>query len=288
MTLAVRGLGVGMRQVDATHGERTAVEGCARALGEAFGEPPDLAMVLGSGLGPVVDALSNPMRVPYVDLGLPDSRVVGHAGVAVLGELEGRRVLLLSGRVHRYEGGPEQELVRCVRALNAWGVPRILLTCSVGGLHPHLPPGTLVRVVDHLNFQGTNPLIGPAYGQRFPDLQEAYDPVFGQVLDVASEREEIDLPTGVLAAMTGPAYESPAEVRMLRLVGADVVGMSTVPEVLACAALGQPVAVVAVVSNFASGVVPGAVDHASVTAVAARAATDLVRLLRRALRMGAF
>ncbi len=266
-----------------SHPEDGPVGEAADRLAARFGAAPATAIVLGSGLGPVVDRVLDPVVAPFPELGLPGSTVPGHAGRVVVGRLQRHRVALLSGRVHLYEGHPPPVLVRGVRALAKWGVKRLILTCSVGGITDGLEPGTLVLVTDHLNFQGANPLTGPAYGVRFPDLSGAHDAAIRSVLRASGARAGLSLRDGVLAAMPGPAYETPAEIRMLRTLGADIVGMSTVPEVVAAAEIGLPCAVLAVVSNRAAGLTGNPLTHEEVTAAAQIAAHGLAATLEGAL-----
>jgi len=261
------------------HPEAEPVQRAASALQSAFGAPPSTAITLGSGLGILVDAMSDLQSVPYPELGLPAAGVAGHAGVAHVGTLGGQRVLALAGRKHLYEGVDPGVVVRYVRALHAWGVQRLVLTCSVGGIRAGLGPGDLVVVSDHLNFQRTNPLVGPAFGTRFPDLSEAYDPDLRERLLQSARAEGARVHEGVLAAMNGPAYETPAEVRMLGHVGADIVGMSTVPEILAAAELGFTSAVLAVVSNPAAGIGSAKLTHDDVTETANAAGHSMVQTL---------
>lgn len=271
------------RDIPTDHPEYPPVQAILTALEERFGQPPTVAIVLGSGLGAVTDAMKDVERAGYTELNMPDSTVVGHAGVAVLGTLGGQRVLALSGRVHLYEGHPPAVLVRTVRALHLWGVGHLMLTNSAGSVHRKWPPGTLVRVEDHINFMGVNPLVGPRWGTRFPDPAAAYGGRLGTQLAASAAALEVTLPHGVYAAMSGPAYETAAEIRMVRTVGGDLVGMSTVPEVLACLEVGMDVAAIAVVSNYATGVSDEAVDHDSVTRVAGLAAADLARIFEHAV-----
>jgi inosine/guanosine/xanthosine phosphorylase family protein len=268
---------------DVPHSEEAPIREAADRLAARFGEPPATAVVLGSGLGPVVDRVLEAREAPFGDLGLPGSTVPGHAGRVVVGFLQKQRVALLSGRVHLYEGHPPPVLVRGVRALAKWGVQRLILTCSVGGITEGLEPGTLVLVTDHLNLQGANPLTGPAYGDRFPDVTRAYDPALRGLLRACGQAAGLRLVDGVLAAMPGPAYETPAEIRMLRALGADIVGMSTVPEVLAAAEIGLSCAVVAVVSNRAAGLATAPLTHAEVTDQARITAVGLATMLEGAL-----
>lgn len=259
------------------HPETPAIERSRQALHDLLGAPPPTAIVLGSGLGAVVDAFTDASSIASTEAGFPQSTVSGHAGRLVKGQLGGAAVVAVSGRVHLYEGLPPAVVVRGVRALAAWGVKRILFTASVGGITDGLDPGQLMLVTDHLNLQGTNPLFGPAYGTRFPDLSTAYDPHLCDVLRASAAEVDVPLHEGVYAAMPGPSYETPAEVRMLGMLGADVVGMSTVPEVIAANAIGLPAGAIAVVSNRAAGLSGGALHHGEVTEnanlVAARLAT---------------
>lgn len=265
------------------HPEQGLVADVARRLRERFGPPPAVAVVLGSGLGGLVARLDALERAPYSELGLPQSTVAGHASELVYGRLADRPVAVLSGRVHLYEGRSLGEVVRYVRALHAWGVRALLLTNSAGGITDGLDPGTLVIVTDHLNFQGTNPLVGPAYATRFPDLSRAYDPELQDLLAAAATANGIDVRRGVMAAMLGPSYETPAEIRMLRTLGADVVGMSTVPEVIAAAEIGLRCAVLSLVSNRAAGLADHALTHVEVTTAAREAGDRLGALLAHAI-----
>jgi len=266
--------------------ERAAVEGVTDKLQAAFGQAPRALVTLGSGLGPVVDAATELERVPTTELGLPASTVPGHAGQAVLAELGGVRVLFLSGRVHRYEGYDLDACVRYVRAAWRWGVPALYLTCSAGSVRADLPPGTLTLMSDHINLMAETPLLGgPLFDgeARFPDASRAHDARMRHALRRAAQAVELDLPDAVYAALPGPAYETAAEVRMLQIVGADLVGMSTVPELLAARALDLPACALAVVSNYGAGVGTEEVDHDAVTAVANRAARKLAAVLERVL-----
>ena len=265
------------------HPETLVVHACAEKLQNRLGAAPPTALVLGSGLGGVVDAFERPIAVSAADVGLPHGTVAGHASRLVAGSLAGAGVVALSGRVHLYEGHPGDVLVRAIRSLHAWGVARVVLTASVGGIRDGLDPGELMLVTDHLNLQGRNPLTGPAFGTRFPDLTHAYHPATSEQLRASARQLGIPLHEGVYAAMPGPSYETPAEVRMLRTLGADVAGMSTVPEVIAAAAVGLPVAAIAIVSNRAAGLSGSVLDHDDVQETAGRAADCLTRLLAHAL-----
>lgn len=265
------------------HSEQGVVGSIVSRLVERLGRAPDVAIVLGSGLGAVVEQTEVRAAASFEEVGLPGSTVPGHAGRVLVGDLAGVRVALLAGRVHLYEGHSPAVVVRGVRALHRWGVRRLVLTASVGAITEGLEPGALMLVSDHLNFQNATPLAGPPYGERFPDMTRAYDPALRAWLREAAARAGIPLREGVYAAMPGPAYETPAEIRFLRTIGADVVGMSTVPEVLAAAELGLPTAAIAVVSNLAAGISGRPLSHDEVTEIAGPASGRIVTLLQEAL-----
>lgn len=256
----------------------------AELLASHFGAPPTWAVVLGSGLGVLLDRLDGVVRVPHSVLGLPSPGVAGHQGLHALGTLGGARVLLVSGRLHLYEGHPPATVVAGVRALARWGVKRLVLTNAAGSCRPDWAPGTLMRLVDHIDFTGGNPLVGPNrddLGPRFPDLSRAYDPGLGARADALAAELGVPLQRGVYAAMRGPSYETAAEVRMLGRVGADVVGMSTVPEVIAAVHAGLKVVGFSVVSNYGTGLTDEAADHADVTRVVSQAVAPLADLVAR-------
>ncbi len=242
------------------------------------GTAPAVGMVLGSGLGPIAERVTRAVAIPFAEIpGVPVSRVPGHAGRLVLGDLatpEGPvPVAIMQGRAHVYEGRPAAEVAFGARVLCGLGVRALLLTNAAGALDPTLAPGDLVRITDHLNLSGQNPLVGEnddRVGPRFPDLTEAYDPALGALLDEAARATGAPLRRGVYACVLGPSYETPAEVRMLRLLGADLVGMSTVPEVIAARHQGVPVAALSVVANLAAGLGGGRLTHDEVQAVAAK------------------
>lgn len=254
----------------------------AQAIERALGPAPTTAVVLGSGLGGLVERARHRRAVPYDEVGLPVTTVSGHAGRLVSGRLGGVPVAFLSGRIHAYEGRTMDEVVCAVRAMSAWGVKRIVLTSAAGALDPALSPGELMVVEDHLNFMGRNPLVGGGddLGPRFPDLSRAYDPdLRAEALELA-EALGVTLHSGILAGMLGPSYETPAEVRMLGQLGARSVGMSTVPEAIALAQMGTPVVAFSMISNLASGLGDAPLDHAEVTVAADAAGNRLAALLQ--------
>jgi purine-nucleoside phosphorylase len=248
---------------------------------------PKIAVVLGSGLGGFADNLENPTVIPYGEIpGWPASTAAGHAGKLSIGTLDGLPVAVLAGRAHLYEGYAAQQVVYGVRALYEFGVESIVLTNASGGVNPALGPGQLVLISDHINLMGTNPLIGTnddSLGPRFPDMSEAYSKVYRDIARAAGKEIGLDLPEGVYAGLVGPSYETPAEIRYLRAIGADLVGMSTVLEAIAANHMGMKVLGISCVTNFAAGVVDQKLDHREVLEVGAAAQGRMTELLRRVL-----
>lgn len=254
----------------------------ADLLQTRFGAPPVAAIVLGSGAGGLLDRHARAPVVPYDQVGLPMTSVAGHNGRIAMGTMGGASVALLAGRTHLYEGGPIDDVVRTVRALAAWGVRRLVLTSAVGGLRPDLTPGSLVRITDHINFSGRNPLVGhndDSLGPRFPDLARAYDPETGAQAERIAADLGVALDRGVYVGVMGPHYESAAEVRAFALWGGSVVGMSMVHEVVAARHAGLSVTAFGVVSNLACGLSQDALDHDDVQRVVGLATNELGRLL---------
>jgi purine-nucleoside phosphorylase len=248
---------------------------------------PEAGLVLGSGLSAFGDRLERATVIPYGEIpGFPVSHVPGHPGRLVVGELAGAdgpvQVAAMLGRVHAYEGWEPEDVAFGARVLCALGVKVLALTNAAGAIHPDLAPGDLVRITDHLNLSGRNPLVGDndeGIGPRFPDLSEAYDGRLGELLEQVGAELSIPVRRGVYACVLGPSYETPAEIRMLRTLGADVVGMSTVPEVVAARHMGVPVAAVSVVTNLAAGLSPRPLSHAEVSEAAERVRDRLGALL---------
>jgi xanthosine phosphorylase len=251
----------------------------------AGGVAPRLGIVLGSGLGAVAEAVQDAVTVPYDELpGFPPAGVAGHAGRLVLGRLRGLPVACLMGRRHVYEGGPAPAagMAAPVRALRRAGAEALLLTNAAGSLREENGPGSLMAIADHINLLGVNPLTGPnddAIGPRFPSLREAYDPDLRERLYAAAERIGLRLPEGVYLATAGPSFETPAEIRAFRTLGADAVGMSTVPEVILARHCGLRVAAVSAITNLAEGMGGEALSHEQTLRHAAAAAEDLTRLI---------
>ena len=240
----------------------------AQAIGKRAGSrQPAVAVILGSGLGGLANAIENAVRIRFGDIpGFPEATVVGHEGVAIVGNLGERDVVALSGRFHMYEGHPAALAAFPVRVFHAMGVRELFVSNAAGGISSRLAVGDLMIISDHLNLMGANPLVGAAQeGEtRFPDMTDAYDPGLRKVLRTTAEKLDIPLREGVYAGLLGPSYETPSEVKMLRLLGADAVGMSTVPEVIMARALGIRVAGISCITNAAAGVTGSALSHAEV------------------------
>jgi len=228
---------------------------------------PSIAVVLGSGLGGLAAKISDGVRIPFGDIpGFPEATVVGHEGAVIVGTLGGREIVALSGRFHVYEGHPAALAAFPVRVFHALGARELFVSNAAGGISPKLAVGDLMMIADHLNLMGTNPLVGALQPGdiRFPDMTDAYDPGFRRLLRNAAEQLGITLREGVYAGLLGPSYETPSEVKMLRMLGADAVGMSTVPEVIVARALKMRVAGVSCITNAAAGVTGAALSHAEV------------------------
>lgn len=236
-------------------------------------------IVLGSGLGPLADAVVVEREVSFTDAGLPVSTVPGHAGKFIFGGLEGTPVLLMKGRVHLYEGHPARAVASGVRWLASQGITRLILTNAAGTLNPDFKPGEWMMLSDHLNLTGTSPL----EGADFIDMSAPYDPEWrARFLKFAAARG-MPLHQGVYAGLRGPQYETPAEVRMLRALGADAVGMSTVLETIQARALGLPVCAFSCLTNWAAGISPTPLDHHEVLETGKKAAAAMIELLKSCL-----
>jgi xanthosine phosphorylase len=252
------------------------------------GAVADVGLVLGSGLGAIADDVEAAVSIPYGELpGFPVGGVAGHAGRLVLGRLADRRVAVLQGRAHLYEGIAPATIREPIRTLRGLGAQTVLLTNAAGSVHPDVGPGRLMAIADHINLTGANPLTGPndeEIGPRFPNLRDAYDPQLRAALHVAAARTGIDLAEGVYLAVAGPTFETPAEIRAFRSLGADAVGMSTVPETIVARHAGLRVAAVSVITNLAEGLSDEALSHDQTLAAADAAAADLRRLVHAFLQ----
>jgi purine-nucleoside phosphorylase len=261
-----------------------ALDTAVSVLRHRVGAAPDVAIVLGSGLGDFASTLSDATTLPYGDIpGWPSSSVVGHAGTLVVGtHSSGARVAALSGRAHLYEGHHVTRAVFGVRTMVRWGVPRVVLTNAAGGINTAFTQGALMLIEDHINMLGANPLVGPNVddlGVRFPDMTYVYDRDLRALALEAAASAGVTLQRGVYLATLGPSYETPAEIRAFRALGADAVGMSTVPEAIAARHMGAAVAGISCITNPAAGVVDEPLDHNDVMATATRVRGQFIALL---------
>jgi purine-nucleoside phosphorylase len=243
----------------------------------------DVAVVLGSGLGDFADHLGDSFTIPYGDIPhWPASKVIGHAGKLVGGTLRGKRVLALSGRVHAYEGHDLQTVTFAMRAVGRLGVPRVILTNAAGGISPNCSRGALMVIDDHINLMGGNPLVGPnddRYGLRFPDMTHVYSPRLRALADAAAAEQGVPIQHGVYIAVLGPSYETPAEIRAFRVLGADAVGMSTAPEAIVARHMGLEVLGISCITNPAAGVFPEPLHHDEVMETARQVKGQFIALL---------
>ncbi len=244
---------------------------------------PRVGLVLGSGLGSFADDLKSITKIPYAELtGMPVSSVVGHAGNFVFGTWEGVPVVCMQGRVHLYEGHAAPTVVRGTRAMAKLGATCVLLTNAAGGLEPSWTPGDLMLITDHLNLTGTTPLLGAnedALGPRFADMTRAYDPEIMQMAREVGQAQHIALREGVYAGLLGPSYETPAEIRMVRTLGAQAVGMSTVLEVIALRHMGVRIGALSCITNLGAGISGNVLSHTEVEETARAKRQDLKRFL---------
>jgi inosine/guanosine/xanthosine phosphorylase family protein len=257
----------------------------AAALQARFGDGfPKTVIVLGSGLGRFAAALTGATSMPYADIpGFSRSTVAGHSGNLIVGKAGEAPVAVMQGRIHAYEGHAPQAIAAPIRILRKMGVERLVLTNAAGGLGPDMKPGTLMIIEDHINMSGFNPLIGPndeSIGPRFPDMTDAYDPQLRALLAQAARKAGVAVKSGVYLFVLGPNFETAAEVRMYAKLGADAVGMSTVPECLVARHCGMKVAGISIVTNLATGIATQPLSHQETLTGAERAAEKLEQLLR--------
>ncbi|MEQ1727287.1 MAG: purine-nucleoside phosphorylase [Vicinamibacterales bacterium] len=245
---------------------------------------PDLAIVLGSGLGDFAGTLGDAVSMPYGDLPhWPASNVIGHEGRLVIGTVGGRTIAALAGRCHAYEGHDLKTVTFAVRALGLLGVKMLVLTNAAGGINTRFDQGALMVIDDHINLIGNNPLVGAndeRFGVRFPDMSAIYSLRLRAVANEAAAALGVTLPHGVYAGLLGPSYETPAEIRYLRIIGADAVGMSTVPEAIAARHLGIEVLGISCITNMAAGVLPQPLHHDEVMETARRVRGQFIGLLK--------
>lgn len=248
------------------------------------GRMPEIALVLGSGLGGLVDEVEDAVRIAYSDLPVfPQSGVSGHAGQLVSGRLGGTEVLILAGRAHYYENGNAAVMRPALEALSGIGIERLILTNAAGSLDPVMGPGSVMLITDHINFSGINPLFGETTDRRFVGMTEAYDASMRDALERAALASGTPLHKGVYMWFSGPSFETPAEIRMARILGANAVGMSTVPEVIIARFLGLRVAACSVITNLAAGMTGSELSHDETRKMAPLGGKRLAAMLRHML-----
>ncbi|MCK4541826.1 MAG: purine-nucleoside phosphorylase [Spirochaetales bacterium] len=260
----------------------------ARSISERIGKKPVIGMVLGSGLGVMAEEITEGITIPYSEiLHFPESTVEGHAGEMVIGELEGKTVLALKGRFHYYEGYDMERVVFPIRVMKILGIENLLVTNAAGGVNTSFKAGELMVINDHIKMFTESPLRGPnneKFGSRFNDMTEAYSKELRCIAKSAAKDLGLTLQEGVYAFMGGPSYETPAEIRMLRLLGADAVGMSTVPEVIAASHGGMKVLGLSCITNMAAGILDQPLDHGDVMETSARVRGNFISLVREILK----
>lgn len=254
----------------------------AKFIEEKLGRA-EIAIVLGSGLGGYEEGLENAKSLAYSEIpNFPVSTVKGHSGKLVSGELFGKRVIMMCGRFHAYEGYELDKVTFPVRVFKLLGVQTLILTNAAGGVNTSYNPGTIMLINDYINFTGKNPLIGAnieEFGPRFPDMSNALDAELREVVKASAKRLKIDIQEGVYCWFNGPTYETPAEVRLARMLGGDAVGMSTVPEIIVGKHAGMKVIGISTITNFAAGLSKGEINHEEVMEVGRRVKADFVRLM---------
>ena len=259
------------------------IKAAADAVRARIREVPQIGVVLGSGLGDFSNTLADAIAMPYRELpDWPVSNVIGHAGTLVVGRSSGKMVATLAGRSHAYEGHDMGTVTFAVRVLGVLGVKVLILTNAAGGVNTGFSQGALMVIDDHINLTGANPLVGEndeRFGQRFPDMTEVYSSRLRRIADEAGKAVKVPLTHGVYAALLGPSYETPAEIRYLRTIGADAVGMSTVPEAIAARHMGLEVLGISCISNMAAGVLPQPLNHAEVMETTRRIRGQFIALL---------
>ena len=271
--------------MSAAEGVLQRLDAAAEAIRKKARRPPKVGLVLGSGLGAFAGALASRVAIPFGEIKhFPvSSGVIGHAGEVVLGEVADTPVVVLSGRIHFYEGRPMSDVVFPARVFGRLGVKAVVLTNAAGGVKLSFRPGDLMLISDHINALGTNPLVGgneETLGPRFPDMSVVYDAKLRAVIRGEARRLRIPLKEGVYVGLHGPSYETPAEIRMWRKLGADAVGMSTVPEAIALRHMGVRVVGISTITNMAAGILKKPLNHVEVLETAKRVGTRFVKLLQ--------
>jgi purine-nucleoside phosphorylase len=259
------------------------LEEAAKYIRERLTEEPEIGLILGSGLGILADLIEQPITIRYKEIPhFPVSTVVGHAGELVAGKVAGRSVIVMKGRFHLYEGYGVEKVTFPVRVMKLLGVSKLIVTNAAGGVNRSYVPGDLMVISDHINLLGRNPLVGPnldRFGIRFPDMTEAYSKRMRKLLHETAEELGMKLQEGVYVALLGPTYETPAEIRMMQAIGADAVGMSTVPEVIVARHAGIEVLGISCITNMAAGILDQPLDHSEVMETAERVKEQFLNLV---------
>jgi purine-nucleoside phosphorylase len=265
----------------------TQAESAAQFVLSQAGLRPRIGLVLGSGLGAFADELAEARRIPYAQIpAFPQSTAIGHAGQMVIGKAGGVAVAAMQGRVHLYEGYSPQEVTFPMRVFGRMGIRGVVITNAAGGINLKYQQGALVIIRDHINLQGVNPLVGPnddRFGVRFPDMTQAYWKPYGRAAQEVAAQLGFDLEEGIYAGLLGPSYETPAEIRYLRTIGADLVGMSTVAEVIAARHMGMKVLAISCVTNMAAGILDQILSHQEVLETGEKVRAQFEALLRALL-----
>lgn len=263
------------------------IEACVKSIQAQTDRRPEIAITLGSGLNDFIDQLEDKLEVSYKDIpGFPLPTVEGHEGKLIFGTYRNVQVVVLDGRVHYYEGYSQQEVIIPVRVLKMLGVKTLILSNACGGLNPDFKPGDIMMITDHINMSGSNPLIGKnldAFGTRFPDMSEVYRKEYWQTIQAKAEKEGIKTKQGIYMMYSGPSFETPAEIRAFRILGADAVGMSTVPEAIAAIHAGMQVIGISVITNMAAGMLDQKLTHEEVLETAQKVRQPFARIIALAI-----
>ena len=259
------------------------IENAVNYIKSKISEPPEVAIILGSGLGELADKIENPVYIDYKELdGFPVSTAPGHLGRFVYGKLNGKTVICMQGRFHYYEGYTMKQIIAPVRVMRMLGAEYLFVTNAAGGINKSFNAGDIMLITDHINFMGTNPLIGKnedEFGLRFPDMSFAYTPKLRELAKKCSESTGVEIKEGVYIACTGPSYETPAEIRAFRMLGADAVGMSTVPEIIAASHLGFKVLAFSLITNMAAGILEQPLTEEEVLETGAKKGREMQKLI---------
>ncbi|HLR63358.1 MAG TPA: purine-nucleoside phosphorylase [Lentibacillus sp.] len=268
--------------------DQTTIMEAASYINEKISNAPAIGLILGSGLGVLADEIDNPVTVSYKDIPhFPESTVMGHKGQLVTGELEGKQVVAMQGRFHYYEGYSMQQVTFPVRVMKELGIDSIIVTNAAGGINKVFNPGDLMLITDHVNNMGDNPLLGPndeTLGERFPDMSQVYDEVYFRHAKDCASALGLTVQEGVYVGNTGPTYETPAEINMLRTLGGDAVGMSTVPEVIVSGHAGLRVLGISCISNMAAGILDQPLTHNEVIETTKQVREDFLKFVKEIIR----